>query len=132
MRIDMEQVEGRRFKIKARGVELIVDDTLEAGGPGDGFRPSELLLGALAACMAGTMLNFARGQEIAVHGMSIAIEDEALDHPDRMGRIAIDMGVMADATAKQAASLERVAAACKIHNTLERPPTIDLNFTVKQ
>ena len=48
MHIEMEQIEGRRFRIKARGLELIVDDTIEAGGPGDGFRPSELLMGALA------------------------------------------------------------------------------------
>ncbi len=128
----MEQVNGRRFKIKARDVELIVDDTLEAGGPGDGFRPSELLMGALAACMAGTMLNFARGQDIAVHDITIAIEDEALEHPDRIGRLSIEMAVAAAATEKQVASLRRVAAACKIHNTLERPPAVDLDFTVTQ
>lgn len=130
MRIEMEQVEGRRFKITARGVEVIVDDTIEAGGPGDGFRPSELLLGALATCMAGTMLTFARNQEIPVHGISISMEDEAADHPDRIARIAIDMKVDAEATERQVASLERVAAACKIHNTLERPPEVELTFAV--
>jgi uncharacterized OsmC-like protein len=131
MRIEMEQVEGRRFAIRARGNEVIVDDTLEAGGPGDGFRPSELLLGALAACMAGTMLTFARNQEIPIHGISIHAEDEAADHPDRIARIAIDMTVDADATDRQKASLERVASACKIHNTLERSPEIALDFTVR-
>jgi putative redox protein len=131
MRIEMEQVEGRRFAIRARGNEVIVDDTIEAGGPGDGFRPSELLMGALAACMAGTMLTFARNQEIPVHGISIDMEDEALDHPDRIGRIAIRMTVDAEATERQQASLERVASACKIHNTLERSPEIELDFTVR-
>ena len=130
MRIEMEQVAGRRFKITARGNEVIVDDTLEAGGPGDGFRPTELLTGALAACMAGTMLNFARNQEIGIDGISIEIEDEEADHPDRIGRISIDMNVNADVTPKQAASLERVAAACKIHNTLGTPPQIELEFAV--
>lgn len=132
MRIEMQQVEGRRFKISARGIDVIVDDTLEAGGPGDGFRPTELLMGALAACMAGTMLNFARNQEIAVNDISITMEDEAVDHPDRIGRIAIAMDVSAEATDKQVASLERVAAACKIHNTLQRPPTIELDFSVSR
>ena len=62
MRVDVEQVEGRRFRIRARGVEAIVDDTLESGGPGAGFRPTELVLGAPGACMAGMMLNFTRNQ----------------------------------------------------------------------
>ena len=130
MRIEMEQVEGRRFKIAARGLELIVDDTVEAGGPGDGFRPSELLMGGLATCMAGTMLTFARNREIPVHGIEISIEDESARHPERIARLIIDMKVDAEATERQIASLERVAGACKIHNTLERPPEIELAFTV--
>jgi putative redox protein len=129
MRIEMEQVEGRRFTIAARGLELIVDDTLEAGGPGDGFRPSELLMGALATCMAGTMLTFARNREIPVHGISISVEDESARHPERIGKLLIDMKVSADATERQVASLERVAGACKIHNTLERPPEIEFVFS---
>lgn len=40
------------------------------------------------------------------------------------------MAVEADATQKQVDSLRRVAAACKIHNTLEREPEIALDFTV--
>ncbi len=131
MRIQMDQVEGRRFKVSARGVELIVDDTLEAGGPGDGFRPSELLMGALATCMAGTMLTFARNQEIPVHGISITVEDETAQHPERIGRLVIDMTVSAEATERQVRSLERVASACKIHKTLERSPDIEVSFTVE-
>ena len=131
MQIRMEQVEGRRFKVVARGVELIVDDTLEAGGPGDGFRPSELLMGALATCMAGTMLTFARNQEIPVHDISITVGDETAPHPERIGKLTIEMKVEADATERQVASLERVAAACKIHHTLKRSPEIELAFSVR-
>ena len=87
-------------------------------------------MGALAACMAGTMLNFARNQEIPVHGISISMADEAAEHPDRIARIAIDMRVAADATDRQKASLQRVASACKIHNTLETSPEMALEFTV--
>ena len=34
MHVELEQIEGRRFAIRARGNEVTVDDTLEAGGPG--------------------------------------------------------------------------------------------------
>lgn len=130
MKVHLEQIEGRRLRIRARGLELIVDDTLEAGGPGDGFRPTELLMGALAACMAGTMINFADGQDIPIEGIEMELEDDVAKGPTRIGRIAISMQVGTDATDRQRASLERVAGACKIHNTLEHSPEMDLEFTV--
>lgn len=131
MRVELTQVEGRRFRIAARGVEVIVDDTIEAGGPGDGFRPTELLLGALAACMSGTMLNFARDQEIPVEGIDVVVTDEVEKAPSRIGRIEVDMRVRADATEKQIAQLERVASACKIHTTLARSPEVSVTFGVE-
>ncbi len=130
MEIELHQVEGRRFVIRARGNEVIVDDTIEAGGPGDGFRPTELLLGALAACMAGTMTNFANDQDIAVDGITVSVSDQVEKAPTRIGGIDVSMVVHSDADERQAASLERVASACKIHNTLKRSPRIDFDFEV--
>ncbi len=130
MHVTLEQIEGRRFAIRARGLEVIVDDTVGAGGPGDGFRPTELLLGALAACMAGTMMNFANGQEIPIDGLSMTLDDEVSKAPKRIGKVSVTMVVGAEADDRQAASLERVASACKIHNTLQASPDIELSFEV--
>lgn len=130
MEVELHQVAGRRFAIRARGNEVVVDDTVEAGGPGDGFRPTELLLGALAACMAGTMTNFANDQEIAIDGITVSVSDRVEKAPTRIGEIAVSMVVRADADERQAASLERVASACKIHNTLRRSPEIEVAFEV--
>jgi uncharacterized OsmC-like protein len=130
MEIELHRIEGRRFAIRARGNELIVDDTVEAGGPGDGFRPTELLLGALAACMAGTMTNFATDQGIAIDGITLSVADQVEKAPTRIGAMTVSMVVRSDADERQAASLERVASACKIHNTLQRPPRIDVDFEV--
>lgn len=131
MKVVVERVAGRRFAVKARGVETVVDDTVEAGGPGDGFRPTELVMGGLGACMLGTMINFARNQGIEIGDVEVYLEDEVAEHPERMGRIAITMIVETDASERQVASLERVASACKIHNTLERSPEIVLDFKVR-
>jgi uncharacterized OsmC-like protein len=128
--VTVEQLDGRRFAVRARELELIIDDTLENGGPGDGFRPTELLLGGLGACMMGTMINFARNQEIPIRGVSMELDDTEFPHPERIGRITIKMEVTAEATERQIASLQRVAAACKIHNTLEREPEFDFDFHV--
>jgi len=132
MQVDIEQIEGRRMAIRARGLELIVDDTVEAGGPGDGFRPSELLMGALGTCMIGTMITFARNQNITVSDISMHVEDEALEHPERIGTIRLIMDLKTDADDRRVKTLERVAGACKIHNTLERSPVIEFEFRAKQ
>lgn len=131
MQVEVEQIEGRRLVIRARGNEIIVDDTREAGGPGDGFRPTELLLGALGACMIGTMINFARSQGIAVDGVTMELEDVTADKPTRIDRIQASMGLRTDADEKRQASLERVAGACKIHNTLEAGPTVEFDFRLR-
>lgn len=130
MHVHLEQVEGRRFRVSARGLDVIVDDTIEAGGPGDGFRPTELLLAGLAACMAGTMLNFAVDQEIPITSIDMDLDDEEATTPKRIGRIAVTMRVGAETTDRQRASLERVASACKIGRTLEIPPEVDVTFAV--
>lgn len=132
MKVEIEQVAGRRMAVRARGVELIVDDTTEAGGPGDGFRPTELLMGALGTCMIGTMINFARNQSISVSNISMTLEDTEAAHPERIGTIRAVMKLETDATDRRRASLERVAGSCKIHNTLESGPEISFEFEVME
>jgi len=130
MKVRVEQEQGRRFRLSARGAETVIDDTIESGGPGDGFRPTELLLGALASCMAGTMLNFARNEEIPVSGITVVVEDQVLTAPTRVAVIDVQMTVEGKIDERQAASLRRVAAGCKIHNTLAATLEINLQFDV--
>jgi len=132
MRVEVSQIDGRRFGIRARDVEIIVDDTIEDGGPGDGFRPTELLLGGLGACMMGTMITFAQNQEIPISAVDMVLENETAEHPERISEIRISMRVSAEATERQVASLRRVAAACKIHNTLLNPPAFSFEFAVTE
>lgn len=131
MQVRVEQIEGRRLVIEARGNRVIVDDTLEAGGPGDGFRPTELLMGALGACMIGTMINFARGQDIAVGDITMDLEDGTADKPARIDHIQATMSLHTDADAHRQDTLQRVAGGCRIHNTLERSPAIEFDFQVR-
>jgi uncharacterized OsmC-like protein len=131
MRVQVEQVEGRRMVIRARGLEVMVDDTVEAGGPGDGFRPSELLMGALGTCMIGTMVTFARNQGISVGDISLDIEDQPAEHPERIAHIAVSMTLTTDADDRRLRTLERVASACKITNTLRRGTDVTLEFSAE-
>lgn len=132
MKVEVEQVSGRRFVIRARGNQIVVDDTLEAGGPGDGFRPTELLLGALAACMMGTMVSFAAGQQISVEEVRMVLDCDTAERPDRISCIRASMNLRTDADPRRQETLRRVASACKIHNTLAAEPTIEFAFQAEQ
>jgi putative redox protein len=114
--------------IRARDVEVIIDDTAEAGGPGDGFRPSELLLGALGSCMMGTLITFARNTGIELEDLVMTLEDETAEHPERITGITMRMSLATDADDRRIRTLERVAAACKIHRTLTHRPELELEF----
>jgi len=130
MDVAVRQVQGRRFEVEARGLSLVVDRLEEQGGPGDGFRPTELLLGALGACMMGTMLGFAENQDIPVESVQVFLSDEVAEHPERIGRIRVEMQVSGAISEGQTASLRRVAARCKIHSTLAGAPQVDFDFVV--
>ena len=109
---------------------LVIDDLSTEGGPGDGWRPTELLLAGLGGCMMGTMLNFATNQGIPVTAVSMVLTDETADSPKRVSDITITMVIEGDVDERQMASLERVAGKCKVGNTLAESPSV--HFRVEQ
>lgn len=128
MEVHVERLQGRRLRVRARDHELVVDDPPEHGGEG-GLRPTELLLAALGTCMAGTLITFARNQQIPVERVRLRLADEVVERPERVGTIVVEMEVAGHINDRQRASLERAASHCKIHNTLGAPPRIQLAFT---
>lgn len=120
MEVHVDRVRGARFEVRARDVSVVVDRLEEQGGPGDGFRPVELFLGALGACMLGTMLTFAENQQIPVGDVSLVLKPVIEEHPERIASVEMTMRVDGDMSERQLQSLQRVAQACKIHNTLHR------------
>lgn len=130
MRIELQRIEGKRLSITGADNQLIIDDLASDGGPGDGWRPTELVLASLAGCMAGTMLSFAENEAIPVTDVRMVLEDTVAERPKRIAVITIKMLVSGDLTDRQLASLERVAAKCKIGNTLADSP--EIAFTLER
>jgi putative redox protein len=128
MRVEVSSLDDRRLSVAARDVTLPVDRHAEADAPSEGFRATELLLGALGACMVGTALEFARRQELPVTSITMVLEDETVRHPTRVGEIAATMQVEGSVSDRNLERLTRVAARCKVHNTLaaEGEPAISL------
>ncbi len=126
MKVEVRQIEGRRMEIEARGVTTVIDDLVEDGGPGDGFRPTELLVGALGACTMGTMLTFAKNTGLPIDAVSMVVEADKSSAPSRVSSISMVMEVAGDLTPADVDRLRRVASACTVHNTLQNEPQIDL------
>ena len=129
MKVEVTRLEGKRLSVTGTDGRLIVDDLSPDGGPGDGWRPTELVLAALGGCMVGTMLSFAADQEIPVGDVRMVLEDEVAGPPKRIGVIAMTMFIAGDVSPRQLESLKRVASKCKIGNTLADSP--ELVFDIK-
>lgn len=128
MRVEVERIRDRRLEVRARGMTIAIDRMPHEGEDPEGFRPTELLLGALGACMVGTMLAFADNEGIDVQGVTVELEDTETTAPRRIESIDVTMRVRADVPERRAATLERVASRCKIHTTLASTPEVRLSF----
>src|SRR5581483_4670282 len=95
---------------------LITDEPERVGGDGSGPAPHELLPAALAACIATTLVMYARTKHWDLGELTVAVDYDNHSTPRRF-EIAIDLG--ADLTAEQVGRLEKVAAACPLRRSLE-------------
>jgi putative redox protein len=75
----------------ADGATLQVDLPVEKGGAGVGFRPMELLLHALGACLATTVVQVLAKQRLALHEYRLTLRGErSSSHPQRYTRIVVE------------------------------------------
>jgi len=132
MRVEVSSIDDQHLEVAARDMRLPIDRFAEQGAPSEGFRATELLLGGLGACMVGTALEFARRQGLDITGISLALEERTAAHPTRVGEIAVTMTVDGDVSERDLERLGRVAARCKIHNTLRATSEPIINLAVEQ
>jgi putative redox protein len=97
-------------------------------GSDPGFRPGELLLSSLGTCIAGMMAVFARSHGYPLAGISVTLTDIMAENPTRIGGIAASVSIDGDLTSEQRAKLEKIAAACKVSDTLKHPMEIAVSF----
>jgi putative redox protein len=67
-------VGGRQFVgIDEGGQAIVIDASVEGGGQGEGFRPSNLLLAALAGCTGYDVVNILEKQRQRLSGLEIRV-----------------------------------------------------------
>ena len=125
-RLAVASAGGESYAITTRGHTVLVDQPADAGGRDAAVTPTELLVGALASCVA-----FYAGRYLSRHGLDraglevVAEFTMATDRPARVG--AIQLRVVAPGVpAKRQPGLLAVASHCTVHNTLRQEPDITI------
>lgn len=111
-RVVVERVRGRRLEIRAGTALAIVDRD------GDGFRSTELLLGALGSCTLGTLLSAAEAAGIAVGTVRAELSDVTSLATDTVTRARLTLHLDTALTPEEVSLLTAAAAECKVHRSL--------------
>lgn len=119
---------GTRTTISAGKFQWLADEPLAVGGTDEGPNPYEILLGALAACIAITLRLYANHKGIALEGVDVAIEfdrvhaDDCLECDDPEGgmleRIQTEVTIFGSFDDAQRTRLAQIAERCPVHKTL--------------
>ena len=114
------------FSIRVRGHDVTCDMPEGEGGQDQGPSPAELVAGSLGSCIAMMVQSYCQrhGYEGDVR-VSLAIE--LADDPKRIGRIVVDLELPEGVPEAKKDAIKRVAAHCPIHETLQHPPSLDVD-----
>lgn len=110
------------------GETLNTDAPKDNQGRGEAFSPTDLTATSFATCIATTLAIVARRQGVELRGLKYEVTKEmSADGPRRIVRLATQLWLPVAKTPELAALLERTAANCPVHLSLnpaiERPVT---------
>jgi putative redox protein len=120
-----------QVEIRAGGARWLADEPVEVGGLGSGPTPYDLLSAGLGACTAMTLRLYARGKDLPLERLRVAVghRRDAAEPRDLFIR---DIGLPGDLSDEQRARLLEIAERCPVHRTLERGARIQTVPTHEQ
>jgi putative redox protein len=114
-------------EIVARGKAVVADEPTDVGGTDEGPTPYELLLGALGACTAMTIVLYAKRKQWAIERVTVELEHDRVHAEDcracedqdvRLDRIRKRIVVDGPLHEEQRARLEEISRKCPVQRTL--------------
>lgn len=131
MEVQIHQLDGTRFSVKARSHTVTCDQPQENGGTDAGMTPPEFLLASLGTCAAYYAAEYLPTRRLATGGVAVSVAAEKLKGPARLGNFRIRVDSPLRLTAEQSHGLMRSVEHCLIKNTLLNPPEIDFELNVE-
>ncbi|WP_457033763.1 OsmC family protein [Kitasatospora sp. P5_F3] len=119
-------VRGDVYAITTRGHVMTVDQPVADGGTDTGPTPVELLVAALAGCIAHYAGRYLDRHRIPREGLRVTAEHVmAPARPARVASVALRLAVPA-LPPERAEALLAVVRGCTVHNTLALPPSVSV------
>jgi len=121
------QVEYPRSKqctlVHPEGHRLGTDAPRDIGGDASAFSPTDLVAGALAACILTTIGMFAERHGLDLAGMRAEVDKEMSAAPRRIGRLPVRVVLPECVPDELRPVLEKVGRTCPVHASLH--PEVD-------
>lgn len=134
--IEIRWQDGLRFEAEDRdGHTIFIDSAPEHGG-GSAFRPTDLLLVALAGCTGMDVISILKKKRQEVTGFQVVVRGEkAKEHPKKFLRLEIEYVVRGKGVSPQA--VERAIELsttkyCPVHAQLEDTAEIDHHYRIEE
>jgi putative redox protein len=123
--ITVTHASGDAYAVTTRGHTVVTDQPVDAGGTDEGATPTELLVAALASCVAYFVGRYLVRHGLPREGLAVTAEFRmAAGRPARVGDIQLRIEVPGGVPAERRAALLAVAAHCTVHNTLRQEPDV--------
>lgn len=130
MQVQVKQLQGVKFSVRARAHTVVCDQPQENGGNDEGMTPPEFLLASLGTCAAFYAAEYLRTRNLAGEGVAVSVEAEKLKGPTRIGNFRIRVESPVCLTPDQREGLMRSVEHCLVKNTLLNPPKIEVEIQV--
>ncbi|MFF4582655.1 OsmC family protein [Streptomyces sp. NPDC001389] len=128
-RLEVTHVDGDAYVVDVGGHRLRVDQPTDAGGTDTAPTPTEMFAASLATCVAFYAGRYLLRHDLPRAGLVVRAEfTMATDRPARVAAVRIVIVPPPQLPEGRRAGLLAVASHCTVHNTLQRPPDIDIGL----
>jgi LmbE family N-acetylglucosaminyl deacetylase/uncharacterized OsmC-like protein len=124
----VEHQGGDKFTIQIRGHAVTVDQPEDLGGDDTAPTPTELFVAGLVSCVAFYARRYLRRHHLDEEGLVVEASYEMGEKPARVASVDIQVIPPASLPDERRDGLLAVARHCTVHNSLEMPPAVSVEF----
>jgi uncharacterized OsmC-like protein len=128
MEVNVKFLRDVKFEVAARKHSLVCDQPAENGGSDEGMTPPELLLASLGTCAAFYASAYLHKKGLAREGVELRVTAAKAGPPARLDYFRIEIKIPLALSAADRAGVEQAVHHCLIHNTLLKPPSIQIDL----